>query len=82
MNKIYVVGLGPGHEEYLSAQARAALERAQVLCGYTVYVDLIRGLFPGKEVYTTPMRQETDRCRWALEAASQDRKSTRLNSNH
>ena len=71
MNKIYVVGLGPGHEEYLSAQARAALERAQVLCGYTVYVDLIRGLFPGKEVYTTPMREETDRCRWALEAASQ-----------
>lgn len=71
MNKIYVVGLGPGREEFLSAQARAALEKAQVLCGYTVYVDLIRGLFPDKEVYTTPMRQETERCRWALETASQ-----------
>ena len=70
MNKIYVVGLGPGREEFLSAQARAALEKAQVLCGYTVYVDLIRGLFPDKEVYTTPMRQETERCRWALETAS------------
>ena len=70
MNKIYVVGLGPGKEEYLSGQARAALEQAQVLCGYTVYVDLIRELFPDKEVYTTPMRQETDRCRWALETAS------------
>lgn len=71
MNKIYVVGLGPGKEEYLSGQARAALEEAQVLCGYTVYVDLIRDQFPDKEVYTTPMRQETDRCRWALETASQ-----------
>lgn len=71
MNKIYVVGLGPGKEEFLSAQARAALEKAQVLCGYTVYVDLIRGLFPDKEVYTTPMRQERERCRWALETASQ-----------
>ena len=70
MNKIYVVGLGPGREEFLSAQARAALEKAQVLCGYTVYVDLIRGLFPDKEVYTTPMRRETERCRWALETAS------------
>lgn len=70
MNKIYVVGLGPGHEEYLSGQAQAALEQAQVLCGYTVYVDLIRHRFPDKEVYTTPMRQETERCRWALETAS------------
>lgn len=70
MNKIYVVGLGPGREEFLSAQARTALEQAQVLCGYTVYVDLIRGLFPDKEIYTTPMRQETERCRWALETAS------------
>ena len=71
MNKLYVVGLGPGGEEFLSGQARAALEEAQVLCGYTVYVDLIRPLFPDKEVYTTPMRQERNRCRWALEAASQ-----------
>lgn len=71
MNKIYVVGLGPGGEEYLSGQARAALEDAQVLCGYTVYVDLIRPLFPHKEAYTTPMRREQDRCRWALETASQ-----------
>ena len=70
MSKLYVVGLGPGGEEYLSGQARAALETAQVLCGYTVYVDLIRPLFPGKEVYTTPMRREQDRCRWALETAS------------
>ena len=68
--KIYVVGLGPGDEKFLSGQARAALEQAQVLCGYTVYVDLIRPLFPGKEVYTTPMRRETERCRWALETAS------------
>lgn len=70
MNRIYVVGLGPGGEQFLSGQARAALEEAQVLCGYTVYVELIRGLFPSKEVYTTPMRQETERCRWALETAS------------
>ena len=36
---------------------RAALEDAQVLCGYTVYVELIRGLYPDKETYTTPIFQ-------------------------
>lgn len=69
MSKIYVVGLGPGGGEYLTAQARAALEAADILCGYTVYVELVRPLYPGKEVYTTAMTQELDRCRWALDAA-------------
>ena len=67
--RLYVVGLGPGDPRYFTGQARAALEDAQVLCGYTVYVELIRGLYPDKETYTTPMTREIDRCRWALEAA-------------
>ena len=69
-NKLYIVGLGPGDEKFLTAQARRALEDAEVLCGYTVYVELVSGLFPEKETYTTPMRQELDRCRWALETAA------------
>jgi len=71
MNKVYVVGLGPGGAEFMTVQARTALERAGVLCGYTVYVDLARELFPDKETYTTPMRQELDRCRWALKTAAE-----------
>ena len=70
MNKIYVVGIGPGGAPYMTEQARAALDRADVLCGYTVYVELVRDLYPEKEVFTTPMRQELDRCRAALELAS------------
>ena len=69
-NKLYVVGIGPGDQAYLTAQARRALEDAQVLVGYTVYVGLASGMFPEKETYTTPMRREIDRCRWALEAAA------------
>lgn len=72
-NRVYIVGIGPGDGAYLTAQARAALEEAEVLCGYTVYVELAARLFPDKETYTTPMRQELDRCRWALEAASAGR---------
>lgn len=70
MNNIFVVGLGPGGPEYMTAQARAALDAADVLCGYTVYIELIRPLYPQKRTYTTPMTRELDRCRWALETAS------------
>lgn len=69
-NKLYVVGLGPGDGTYLTGQARSALEDAEILCGYTVYVDLASKLYPDKDTYTTPMRQELDRCRWALETAA------------
>lgn len=68
--RLYVVGLGPGDQKYLTYQARAALEDAEVLCGYTAYVELVRGLFPDKETYATPMTKELDRCRWALETAA------------
>ena len=53
----------------MTEQARSAMEKADVLCGYTVYIDLVAPLFPGKETYTSPMKQEIERCRWALETA-------------
>ena len=69
MNKLFVVGLGPGEARYLTEQAREALERADLICGYSVYIDLIRPLYPQKEYFTTPMKQEMDRCRYALDSA-------------
>lgn len=73
MNKIYVVGIGPGGAPYMTEQARAALDRADVLCTYSGYVELVRNLYPEKEIFTTPMRQELDRCRAALELARKGR---------
>lgn len=69
MNKIYVTGLGPGAEDQMTIRARKVLERCSVIIGYTVYIDLIRDLFPGKVFITTPMRREADRCRMAFEEA-------------
>lgn len=73
MNKVYVVGIGPGGQDFMTRQALAAMERADVLCGYTVYVDLVKPLFPDKACYTTPMTRELERCRWALEQAAAGR---------
>lgn len=69
MSKVFIVGLGPGDKRFLSGEAMSALEAADVLCGYTVYVDLVHPLFPEKETFTTPMKKEIDRCRWALDTA-------------
>ena len=71
MNKLFLVGLGPGDPQGMTEAARAALEQAEVLCGYTVYLDLDKEQFPEKETYTTPMTRELERCQWAVNRAAQ-----------
>lgn len=73
MNKVYVVGIGPGGADQITPRAREAMSRAEVLCGYTVYIDLVRPLYPDKEVFTTPMTRERERCRRCLELARSGR---------
>ena len=73
MNTVYAIGIGPGGREFFTEEAVQALERADVIAGYTVYVDLVRDLFPNKEFFTTPMKQEIERCRWAIETAKAGR---------
>ena len=67
---VYVVGLGPGDPYYMTQEAQNTLESVDAICGYKVYIDLIRDEFPCEEYYATGMTQEIDRCRWALEKAS------------
>lgn len=69
MKKLLVVGLGPGSPEQMTIEAAHALESADILCGYTGYIDLIRDRYPGKELLSTPMKRELERCRLALEQA-------------
>ena len=71
MGKLYVVGLGPGGQQYMSEKARAAVEEADVVIGYTTYIALVRDLFPEKEYVQTPMRTERERCMQAIERAGQ-----------
>ncbi len=47
----------------MTQEALYALDQADVIVGYTVYVKLLGERFAGKEMITTPMRQETERCR-------------------
>ena len=70
MNKIYVIGIGPGNYEQMTMAAVQALEESDTIIGYTVYVDLVKDRFPGKEFLTTPMTKEVDRCVMAFEEAA------------
>lgn len=67
MSKLYVVGIGPGAYEKMTIEAAEALKKSDVIIGYTVYVDLVKDHFPGKEFLTTPMKKEVDRCVLAFE---------------
>ena len=69
MNRLFLVGMGPGNPENMTAVAIRAIEEAELLCGYSVYLDLIRDRWPEKETYTSPMTEELARCRYAVEQA-------------
>ncbi len=69
MNKLTVVGIGPGNYENMTVRADLALQECDVIIGYHVYVDLVKERYPDKEYMTTPMTREVDRCRMAIEEA-------------
>ena len=66
-----IVGTGPGRIDEMTARAGRAIKEADIIVGYTLYNELVQKEFPDKEYYATPMRQETERCRYALEKAAQ-----------
>lgn len=69
MSLIEVVGIGPGGREHLTGRAEDALARAEVVVGYTFYLELVADLIAGKETVSTGMTREIDRCAKAIELA-------------
>ena len=69
LNKLYVVGIGPGAADQMTVRAMRVLENCDVIAGYTVYVNLVKTLFPDKEYLVTPMRREVERCQMAIDCA-------------
>ena len=75
-----MVGIGPGEYDMMTGRAIRALESAEVIVGYQVYTALVEQHFPDKEFVTTPMRQEVERCRMAIDMAAQGRKVAMISS--
>lgn len=64
-----VVGFGPGSKEDMTFRAAEAIENADVITGYTTYVDIVKEFFPQKTYKSTGMMKEIDRCRMAVDDA-------------
>ncbi len=67
--KLTVVGFGPGSLADMTLKARDAIENADIVTGYTTYINILREFFPGKNFKATGMMKEIDRCRMAIDDA-------------
>ena len=71
VGQVAVVGLGPGEPAKRTPEAAAAVRAADVVIGFSGYVDLAADLIEAHhEVQRSPIGSETDRCRLALSRAA------------
>jgi len=63
------VGIGPGSPWDRTRRAEQAIASSQIVVGYKRYLDLVKDLIQGKELISSGMRAEKERCRAALEKA-------------
>ncbi|MBI5969818.1 MAG: precorrin-3B C(17)-methyltransferase [Deltaproteobacteria bacterium] len=69
MGAVYVVGMGPGGLPHLTLRAMEVLKAADAIVGYTRYVELIAPLTADKEIFSTGMTREIERCEKAIALA-------------
>lgn len=67
--KLYAVGIGPGDAAFITPAAREVLESCDVVVGYDLYIDLVKEIITGKQVVSTGMKKEIERCEAAVELA-------------
>ncbi len=72
--KLFLVGTGPGDRLYMTLRAEEVISECEVVVGYTRYIKLLGELTAGKEVITSGMHREKDRCARAVSEARQGRK--------
>ncbi|MFK3983498.1 precorrin-2 C(20)-methyltransferase [Micromonospora sp. NPDC050397] len=73
VGEVVVVGLGPAGREWLTPQARAALDAAEDLVGYTTYLDRVP-VNPRQRRHASDNRVEAERAEFALDLARRGRR--------
>ena len=68
--KLYLVGTGPGNIEQITPAAKAAIKEADVVIGYTLYMELIEPLLRSSQIVKTlPITKEKERGEIAIALA-------------
>ncbi|MGJ3250956.1 MAG: precorrin-3B C(17)-methyltransferase [Elainellaceae cyanobacterium] len=71
LGQVCLVGIGPGSLDQMTPAAQQAIAQADVVIGYSLYVDLIRFILrPGQIVESSPITQEIQRSNRAIELAT------------
>ena len=67
---LWLIGTGPGALEQMTSAAKTAISQADVIIGYSLYLDLIEPLKrPGQIIESFPITQERQRAQRAIELA-------------
>lgn len=68
--QLLLVGIGPGELNQITPAAQTAINQADAVIGYSLYIDLISPLLrPGQIVEALPITQEVQRAKRAIELA-------------
>jgi len=69
--KLLLIGTGPGSLDQMTPAAQSAIAIADVVIGYTLYMELISSLFhPGQIIESLPITQERQRAKRAIDLAN------------
>lgn len=67
--EIYIISTGCGNPSYLTQNASELLKKSNLIIGYNKYIKDIKEVIQGKEVFSTGMTHEVDRCKYAIKEA-------------
>ncbi len=68
--RLDIVGIGPGADPWRTPEATQALEAAECVVGYSLYLDLVASAIVGKPRHETGLGDETGRVEKALSLAA------------
>lgn len=77
---LFLVGIGPGDHRDMTPRAIAVLRNCDVVVGYRRYLELLEPFIAGKEVISSGMTREIERCSRAIAAACRGQKVALISS--
>lgn len=78
--KIYAIGIGPGAHDLICPRAIEKINEVDVVSGYTKYLELISDLIQNKELISSGMTGEIERCQKALDETLKGKKVAVISS--
>ena len=70
MGKLSIVGFGPGNISGMTIGAKNTIEEADLIVGFSTYVNLVKEIFPNANYIDTGMGKEKERVEIAINEAS------------